>query len=327
MLSSLGKETAENISTMQENSTHLSPNRRFGQTPWLVATILGTICFFMATWICISLLCYGFQHRKFSKSKRGFVLYLCATAAGLMSLAFISCILVSINLGFAHDESQACNVMTKVSVEMLVMSTSCVYLFLWVKQVSLYQSPALDHLRHKWIKAMSYMSILLMVVGQQFAAIVFNVLNEFTSTEFGCRYVGVYYNWPSLVASIVNAVGQVGMLFLLLYPFRYANQRPCAKAGMNIVKRTTATTLICVVTDAAAGFANGVFVLSSNHLPLAIYGCSAAANLAAVVLTFETWKNIIKSPLGSKVNRKSSSKTVVSVASPSKSVRDAESSV
>nr|CAB3263017.1 uncharacterized protein LOC100186669 [Phallusia mammillata] len=244
------------------------------------------------------MLCYGIQHRKFSRSTGGFILYLLAFVAVASGLAFLICVLASVNIGFIASESDICNILTKFSVELLITSNSLVYLFLWTKQATLYQSPTLEHLQHRWIKVMSYTSVVLMVLGEQVAGMAFNVLNEFASSDFGCRYVDAFHKWPSFAASFVNAVGQALMLFLLLYPFHCANQRHGTKASVSIIKRTVVTTFICVLTDAFAGIANGIHVRSNNNITLSIYGCSVTANLMAVLFTYETWRCIIVSPFG-----------------------------
>nr|CAB3263018.1 uncharacterized protein LOC100186669 [Phallusia mammillata] len=309
--------------TTNGNQTGFSPVERHQQAPWLAATVLGCVCVLMSLWLCIAMLCYGIQYRKFSRRTSGFILYLLAFVAVASGLAFLISVLVSVNIGFIASESDVCNILTKFSVELLVTSNSLVYLFLWTKQATLYQSPALEHLQHRWIKVMSYTSVVLMVLGQHVAGMAFNVLNVFASTDFGCRYVDAYHKWPSLAASSVNAIGQALMLFLLLYPFHCANQRQGTKASMSIVKRTTVTTFICVLTDAVAGIANGIFVLSSNHLPLSIYGCSVTANLMAVLLTYETWRCIIVSPFGGSKAWKSRTPVLsVSDGTPVKKIRD-----
>nr|CAB3262857.1 uncharacterized protein LOC100184227 [Phallusia mammillata] len=280
-----------------ENATTEPVPMVYESMTWIIATSVGTLSLTATTWMLLVLCWYGIKHNKFSKSDHSsYLLYTTACTAAVLTFLLQALNEVAFNVGYSAGTDEVCNVITKLTVQVYVEATSFVYLFLWVKQYCLYQTSLLSHLYKDWIKRVSYLSIVLMVLGLNLAGITFNVLNTFGSTETGCRYVDYYYSWPSIAASSLNFVGDGIMLFLFFYPFRCSNQPIHSPATMRLLKRTAATTMLCVVTDAIAGMWNGLVLSTSNHISLAVYGFSATVNLLAVLLTFETWIKILTCP-------------------------------
>lgn len=270
-------------------------------TSWLTATTVSVFCWIVLFWILLSLLCYGVKSNKWKKAslvssandKDGSVLFTIAVIGSAFSLTHTSVNLLVYNFGYDGSTLHVCTVGVIVSVEFFAFTMSWSYLFLWLKQYAIYQHNFFNHLYTVWIRAISWCSLVMMLVGLNTAIIIYNSLSNFVHSSVGCLNKGAH--WPAIYGTVVNGSGQLIMLLLFFYPVTKLPESRSSCRVVRILKRTTICTTFCVLSDLVAGIYVGVSD-SSDKVGLSFYNFNLVLNMVAVVMTFETWADILLSP-------------------------------
>jgi len=219
-------ETTETTRLPSGNDSVLKLINRFTQPEWILAEIFNLISIFCVTCICLSLAAYGFRTGKWQKENRSSstqvnagAVYTAAIAAYLSSLFRLIPDQVAFNLGYGDKSSKPCESAMDASVTGYVLTIVTVYIFLWFRQHSLYQHPAMQSVNNRRVQCFSCITIIVIVVGCVFSGIAFTVPENYTFSNRGCvsRPKKHFYGVASLSWSRNRAAGSgINAVFVLL---------------------------------------------------------------------------------------------------------------
>ena len=198
-------------------------------------------------------------------------------------------------LGVTNDY---CNVVVKVKVTLSSISVWNVYLFLWTRQRLCYSEPVMHHLSSHFMKAMSWISLLLLAVAQITSTILFVVTRFYKLTHLGCRkYMSTTSDKvPWIFIGAMTVCFQIIFLFLFIFPLikHKAAIKSTPKVGSHIVlrliKRAAFMTSVCIVTDLVSLLVI-LFASDKNEIVMILaYDVSLLTNIICVVASFSDWK-------------------------------------
>nr|CAB3263353.1 uncharacterized protein LOC108951117 [Phallusia mammillata] len=293
-----------NASTLV-TSTAIQFINKYHQVDWIVATSVNAVSIFLLTWMSFSLLFYGIHHGKWrsgdsnssTKASAGLV-YTFATAAQFLGFIRVFSDLATYNYGYATNTQTGCQDAHQMGTAGYIITLSFIYLFLWLRQRTLYKHPILNALYKNWVRIISWTSIGVILIGLLVSGILYLASNHYTYTANGCNilFLGVPTQWPAYLASAVTTFGQILMLILFAYPMSFQANRHSADRMIGLLKRSALMALICTITDLTATINLAFLARPTTHLAVMLFEINVVVNLVAVYLSFETWDQIMLTP-------------------------------
>ena len=195
-----------------------------------------------------------------------------------------------------------CNVLGKIHISVISVSTGFVYLFLWFRQRVFYIHPSLKQLNNCFSKTLSFAIIFAWSV--YFASMFLVLLIELSyelQDGVGCTlsdsslttYHVLLISW--LCASIMM---QIGLLCLFIFPI-------CKKLSWNVdtssqniilfqrVKKAIILALICLVSDIISAVLEFVFTREDENDLAFFYPVNIIINHVATIMCFDYWKTLL----------------------------------
>jgi len=321
---STAHETTETTLLHSEKDSELKVINRFTQPEWILAEIFNLLSIFCVTWICLSLTVYGFRTGKWQKENRSSstqvnagAVYTAAVAAYFFSFFRLLLAQVTFSLGYGDKSSKPCESALDASIAGYVLTSVTVYIFLWFRQRSLYQHPAMQSSSNKRVQCFSWIVIIVIVVGSVFSGIVFAVPENYTFSNRGCvsRPKNTFTVWPVYVYAGMMLLGQASMLYLFIYPLRSQATTNTAGRIVRMMKRSAVFAGVCMISDLLAMITLAFVVpeKTTRHVSSTVYDISMLVNLLSIFMSFETWLTILKSPLSKESSQASNQQTQPSV--------------
>lgn len=210
--------------------------------------------------------------------------------------AFTAFLKVGLNFRYLlgrHSDS-GCQFALKTNESTYWVSTTCVYLTLWMRQRVFYHDPRLKHLSTKFIRGLSWSSAIIFVLAAYGSLALFLFGVEYVGTPYGCIPVeGTIANVRWIVL-IVQISFQVIFLGLFIYPL-LKHQQDMSRANIeqgnpviNLVKRVTIMAVICVVAYLISAIA--AYFLQYDTRRLLLSNFNIIINITTSILTFKDWK-------------------------------------
>lgn len=179
----------------------------------------------------------------------------------------------------------------------MLCGTTCVYLFLWMRQRVFYIDPMLSQIAGCGLQTLSFIVLTGWIGYFIYGSIILGTqVRLIYIPGMGCRLpmTAVPVAWQFFVTFVIAcAIMQTALLFLFIYPLlkRHiaANTRIRSKSLHRRVAKAACLTSVCVFTDCVAYLT--FYVFSSNKFP--VYGLNLALNVFIIVLCFDYWKEIL----------------------------------
>ena len=191
-----------------------------------------------------------------------------------------------------------CDVILKLKVAMGSVAMTGVYLFLWTRQRLFYSEPAMHHLSPQLMKAMSWISLLLLVVGQIVVTTLFLVTRFYKLTHLGCsKYMSTIPDEvPWILVGTLTVCGQLILCFLFVFPLIKQKSAVASeqKVGfqklLRVIKRVAIITSVCIATDLFS-FLLILFARDNNNIVVTLaYDISLVSNVICMVASYSDWK-------------------------------------
>jgi len=288
-------------------SLEISEWKRFYQVEWIMAEICNVIAILSVIWSASSLVVHGIRTGIWKRENRldihkynAGAVYTCAVIATFCSLLRLIPSQVIFHLGSNNGSPVSCDITINVALQGYSVTVGCTYIFLWFRQRSLYQHPAMKPLQSKWLSCFSWGSITIIVMGYLVLAIGLAVSDKVVDSIYGCilKPSEEFTMWPLFLINGIEFTGQASMLFLFFYPLRAKVTTNTAKRMKLIMKRSGFFAGACVGSEVIA-LVVLYFAVSENssiYIPLTVYDLNMLTNVWSVVLSFESWKDILFSP-------------------------------
>jgi len=162
-------------STSQVSTTVEIYTNRFKQLEWIFAEAFNVLAATFVSWIAFSLIVYGKQTGKWSEENRlnatkvdvgvVFTLAIFTTICSFIRLATNQ---AAFNFGYTDRSSLRCEVGTAISYICSTLTMLGFYMFVWFRQRSLYRHPSMEELKKRWLKMLSYMISIYLLLGGLF---------------------------------------------------------------------------------------------------------------------------------------------------------------
>ena len=205
-------------------------------------------------------------------------------------------------LGVTYDY---CDVIVKVKVALSSIAVSGVYMFLWTRQRFCYSEPAMQHLSSRLIKAMSWISLLLLALVQIVGTILFLVTRFYEMTCLGCvnHMTTIPNEIPWIFIGAVTVCFQSLLFFLFVFPLVKhktaigSEPRTGFRKFLPLIKRTAVMTSVCIATDLISSLLILLARDNNEIIPTLAYDVSLLTNVICVVASFSDWKVRFFAPL------------------------------
>lgn len=283
------------------NSTTVQFLNKFEQEHWIIAVTINGVCLVFLTWMTFTLVLYGIrtgkwrtddQSNSFQASNAGWV-YTTAVAAMVSGYLRFCADQAGFSVGFAPGSQPACQSALQASSVGYISTLCLVYIFLWLRQRAFYHHPLLAQKYNNKLKAVSWISITVILTGLMLTLVLYVAFNQFVSSKRGCelKIQNDATQWPAYMTTAFTAIGQLLMLFLFAYPLFHSKNAGRIK---RLLQRSGIMVMVCMITD--AGAVAYLKAPPAAHLPWMFYSVNMFVNLVAVYLSFETWTDIFLSP-------------------------------
>ena len=196
-----------------------------------------------------------------------------------------------------------CNGIIKVKIVLTTINVAGVYMFLWTRQRFCYAKPAMQHLSTATTRITSWVSLILLFSAHFVGTLLFLTTRSFTLTPVGCDAYKTT-NVPLAAAwvwvAVVSFCFQVLLTALFVYPLIKHKAMIGGRSGFSsfipLVKRTTTTAVICIVTDLASSLLILIARDAYQIIPTLIYDISAMTNVVCILVSYRDWRQQIFSP-------------------------------
>ena len=204
--------------------------------------------------------------------------------------------------GVCHDY---CNAIVKVKVALTTSGLHCIYGFLWMRQRFFYAEPAIQHLSRPLIRALSWGSLVLLVLVLLIANVLFLMTRFYKMTESGCvnYYDAIPAAIPWIFVGTAAAFGQFILLALFVYPLLQHKSQldPNFCSNFNnfapMIKRVAMAAAVCIISDIITLLLILLVDDQDEIIPTLAFDVSLVVNLVCVMTTFIDWWERLASPL------------------------------
>ena len=213
-------ETLENNMNVSGNST--GPPRPYNQVYWITSEAVLGVLTLIDLYLLKSVIAYLAKVRKNKRNSQLKTLLWINLTAIIFALGRLASDQVVAFLGWQTDDW--CFYSVACSFVLFSTSICAVYAFLWVRQHAFYSNKQLKAINSKKLSIFGYVCLAFLVIGA-IVLTVFYLLPSVTgwnyaATNNGCKDANNEQDFEILpfVLNLVGGVGQISLLFLLLYP-------------------------------------------------------------------------------------------------------------
>lgn len=303
---------------MDYNATLNLTGSRFHQPIWIIGEVFNLIFWLAVTWAGLALITYGIRTGKWKRENvysvahvNAGAVYTTAVLAILMSYVRLLADQCLFNVGYPGSTPGICEVFADMSVTGYGLTMTCVYVFMWFRQRSLYQHPTMSCVDRPWLQYVNWGTLAFITVGGLAGILAYAIPPNYTESSIGCtNQPGDFQVWGIYLGNAVVVVGQILLLVLFFYPLRSNLVGSNAERIKKLIRRSVISASVCVATDLIT-MALFVFVLPRNgsrQLPAVVYELNMMVNLCSVILSFESWRKILSSEKKPEVRVASTSK-------------------
>ena len=286
---------------------------------WILTQILALAVFIFCIWSSVSINVHV-RRKKNLKNKRNefnktslMVLAMFIPAVTAVRVLFTQTdLIVSLIAQVGATGDLICNLVSNLTTAMFIVSITPMYLFLWVRQRTVYVQPSMKFLNTVKVKLASYLALFqFFIVG--IPATVFLVNNSsYRMLEHGCAKEPNKSNSGKIIGLIFISnlvVTQIILFLLFVYPLSkhyfknterdkancYELKNSCNQKLKKAINFSAFSTLICTLCEVTALILATVVLPDSTprYIISCIFDVSLLANIFAVILSFEDYKSIL----------------------------------
>ena len=286
---------------------------------WVLTQTVTLAMFTFCLWSSFSIYVYTRRNKVLKKKRNDFnKLSLMVLAVVIPAVTAVRVhitqvdLIISVVAPVDRTGDFACNWVSNLSTVMFVASITPMYLFLWVRQRTVYMQPSMETLNTLKVKFVSYLTLFqFFVVG--IPATAFRVNNSsYQMVEIGCvkkpsesgagKTVGLVF-----VSNLV--VTQVVLLLLFVYPLsKYylknaesdktkccGLKNSCNEKLKKAIRFSAFCTLVCSVCEVTALMLATMVLpdLTPRYIISCMFDMSLLANLVSLILSFDNYKSIL----------------------------------
>ena len=286
---------------------------------WVLTQVVTFSMLVFCLWSSLSIYVYTRRKKIIKKKRNDFnKLSLMVLAVVIPAVTAARVLITQVDLVVSalapvdHAGDSACHLVSNLTTVMFVASITPMYLFLWVRQRTVYSQPSMEALNTLKVKLVSYLTLFqFFVVG--IPATAFRVNNSsYQMTEKGCvkkpsesgagKTVGLIF-----ISNLV--VTQVVLLLLFVYPLSkyylknsesvrtkcHGLKNSCNEKLKKAIGFSAFCTLVCSVCEVTALMLATMVLpeLTPRYIISCIFDMSLLANLVSLILSFDNYKSIL----------------------------------
>ena len=214
--------------TLKYNTTNQvdSTPSNWQSTLWVASLSINILLTILAIWLAATISIYGQKSGKFQRKRKsdysgGTILKL-ALLASLVVIPRLATTNIILWVGFdvGKVEDYNCEIAVDVSIVVYYIALYPAYIFLWMRQRSLFQQPSLQRLYNVFVKIISWGCLFFLIGAGSGVLLIFILPLSYRSSPDGCILrdeeednVVAFY-----AVSVVLVVGQLTLLGLFIYP-------------------------------------------------------------------------------------------------------------
>ena len=217
---------------------------------WNVTFGLNVVSLVMTFWLVYTIGIYGVKSGKFQRKRKsdysGGMILKILFAISICALPRFASTLVLTWIGFnpGSEGDYICETVMDITIGTYYLALLPVYIFLWMRQRSLFQQPSINRLYSTTVKGISWGSLLFLIVAGVGIVVVFVVPKAYLASPRGCilteeeaENVTVFY-----ILLVVLLTGQITLLALFIYPLhlhRNVQVTLPTSSNKNVINRST----------------------------------------------------------------------------------------
>jgi len=294
-------------STTQPESSVKGNASRVEQIEWIFGESFNLLAVLYVVWIGLSLIIHGKRTGKWRRENQSNAsqfacgkVYTSAVFAAFCSFLRLLANQVAFNVGYTDESSSICEVVVDICFACYTLTIISTYLFLWFRQRSLYQHPAMKFYRKTWLTGLSWISIIFTFSASSLISLSFIIPESSVQSRYGCaRRSSDFIFWPYYLLIVFSTIAQGFMLFLLLYPLFSHVTTNNGERVMRIMQRSAVFAGVCVLSDVLV-VVIVLFVVSDKATRVATltaYDINMIVNISCVFFSFERWRTLLASPV------------------------------
>ena len=343
-------------------TTSTTPYVRWQYWDWILSVTVNSIFIPMTVWILFSLIYYGNKSKmwvtrkkkNFEKLNAGYILMAAVLCAATALLRFIASQLV-FNIGFSHGEDIKCKIVFDALIISFCFAIFSVHIYFWMRQIVFYTNRMLNIDFSKGLRFFSYVSIILILLGELGVILVSTIPTKYMSTLEGCVYFPINLTFSAIIVivnSLVLLLGQIILVGLLIYPLRKQwkqkgylkicgiancfsqrgdqqnsrrktpNHRSVRNKKITLILSRTVYFSIVIVISHLVLLVVSTYGFTGRNISTMLYDVETFANLAFVVTSIGDWQKIIRLESSTySVRKQRTSADPVTVMKPSSQTR------
>lgn len=274
----------------------------------------------ITAWLMACLLEYGRRRKKWNLKKESGRVYIACFGAFALGLPRLITDIVSFHV---KKNDEICEVLRDVSFSMTSVAMFAIYLFLWIRQYTIYNIEIVRVQVPKWIHTASV--LLLIFIFCSFFALTFLVVYPTTYffQHIACVYIPMkgdgswnkFFDVSEYAIFGVLAVSQTSLIALFVYPMMKLKKQNSEIIGKDRsrqnkiasdIKRYLTTALIVVVSDLLCSIITALHLYDLDVYNRALTNADILVNQFCILATFTRYKQIITVCIPNKTSRKGS---------------------
>jgi len=210
-----------------ENRTNTTRVRKHLQMDFILSLSIDVPLLSCALLLFFSLLYYGIQTQRYfrrsSSDFNGGIVFIFAVLSPLLLAARLLGTIILVTLPpYEPGHEQVCGIIFDVNIVFYVSALVPVYVLLWLRQRVLYKHPLMKEIYSKPLSTMSWMCLILLIIGAIALIILYSAPDNITSGYRGCvaKTAGGTSVVPNIMTIVVIVSGQSMLLALFVIPLR-----------------------------------------------------------------------------------------------------------
>lgn len=275
---------------------------------WIVTESLTVPLAVLALYLAITQIAYCVIERrnaasteepgrnKNKKAKRAVILNVMLAFAAVFAFLRVG---IDLRLPLGRFNDYGCDVGIKFKLFNYVISINLLYLLLWLRQRIFYSHPTMKFLNTRLIRFFGWSTAAIILLGLISTSTIFLVAGKYVGTQWGCVIHDsplIKIRWMIMISCTI--VSQLLLLSLFVYPLVKHRLRSSVSRGssthsdsiIQLIKRATVTTAICIATD--LGFALVIFKFAHKIMTMTtfLYDVNILVNVICVICSFPNWR-------------------------------------
>ncbi|XP_077966013.1 uncharacterized protein LOC144419822 [Styela clava] len=205
---------------IEENAKIINMNMQ-----WIICQAVCIIIFIITMGVFCAMTSYGLRNRKLKCNSRdkSSILYVMVFSAGIETLLRLGAFEVMLSTVFMTLDDGICNAATVVHGIFYSINIMMVYVTLWLRQYLLYSRPNMKRLTPKWLRFLSYVCILLILIQNIYYMYVYATTVKMVSNGVECVQVledgeDKTLNTMFSISVFIGIASQALLLFLFIFP-------------------------------------------------------------------------------------------------------------